>query len=148
MAKAVFRSPAKGSTKKKIAKPKIVNPGKVKIVKQNRIRGPVGGARLTVSRVDNQLLIFVNDTLVYIKSVQNNPPLNDRLDLTPWMVSGRNSFVFVGGNLTGSSVNPSQFAYRIDFFGGDPAPPIEVNFFSQSPGVGIVFHRTYSIPKI
>ncbi len=55
---------------------------------------------LRVTHVDNELEVFINATSVYHKYYDNDPVLNDVVDVTPYVfINATNSFGYVGLSL-------------------------------------------------
>ncbi len=96
-------------------------------------------AKLTIKRADNEVAAFLNGVLVYDKKTENNPALNDVVDISGFLQHGCcNSLVIIGINWGGSvsfegslTVDNSTTAW---------------SFQAATAPNGMVFDRSFTIP--
>lgn len=94
---------------------------------------------LTITRADNEILAVLNGSVIYNKMTNNNPLLNDRVNLDPFLACGLNHLVLVGINWSG----PANFVGTVNASGRD----IPFEFSAPTTGQGMVFTQTFVIPK-
>ena len=92
---------------------------------------------LTINNADNQLVAYLNDGLVYNKSHENNPPLNDVVDLSSRLIPGTNSLSILGVNWSG----PATYKGSVSLDG--VITPWE--YQGSSPPVGIIWRKVFVI---
>lgn len=96
-------------------------------------------AKLTVKRADNEIAAYLNGVLVYDKKTENDPALNDVVDISGFLQKGCcNSLVIVGVNWGG----PAHFEGSLSVDNSTTS----WSFQSQSTPNGIVFDRSFTIP--
>ncbi len=96
-------------------------------------------ATLTITHADNEILATVNGVIVYDKKTENNPTLNDQIDLGPYLASGINTLVVIGVNWGG----PAAFAGLVSI--GSVVTPF--SFGAALTPNGVAFTQTFVIPK-
>jgi hypothetical protein len=93
---------------------------------------------LNVSRADNELFAFLNGVMVYDRKTENNPSLDDAVDLVPALKSGDNILVLGGINWGG----PATFAGSLSINGF--STPFSVTLPSTEKG--LIWHQVFNIP--
>jgi hypothetical protein len=56
---------------------------------------------LSVTHADNEVIAYLNTDQIYDRKTENDPPLNDTVDLSNKLVKGHNSVVILGINWGG-----------------------------------------------
>jgi hypothetical protein len=92
---------------------------------------------LTINNADNQLVAYLNDGLVYNESHENNPPLNDVVDLSDKLIPGTNSLSILGVNWSG----PATYKGSVSLDG--MITPWE--YEGNSPPIGIIWRKVFVI---
>jgi hypothetical protein len=92
---------------------------------------------LTINNADNQLVAYLNDGLVYNESHENNPPLNDVVDLSDKLIPGTNSLSILGVNWSGSAT------YKGSVSPDGTITPWE--YEGNSPPIGIIWRKVFVI---
>jgi hypothetical protein len=92
---------------------------------------------LTINNADNQLVAYLNDGLVYNESHENNPPLNDVVDLSDKLIPGTNSLSILGVNWSGSAT------YKGSVSLDGTITPWE--YEGNSPPIGIIWRKVFVI---
>jgi hypothetical protein len=67
-----------------------------------------GTVTLVVNHADNELMAFLNGALIYDKKTENNPALNDQIQIQSLMQAGGNVLVLVGINWGGPATFDGQ----------------------------------------
>ena len=96
-------------------------------------------AILTITRADNEILAVLNGAVIYNKATNNNPSLNEKVNLDPFLASGLNLLVLVGINWSG----PASFTGTVNISGRD----IPFSFSAPATTQGMAFTQTFVIPK-
>lgn len=94
---------------------------------------------LTITHADNEILAVVNGAVIYDKTTNNNPSLNEKVNLDPFLASGLNFLVLIGINWGG----PATFTGTMNIGGKD----IPFSFNAPATSPGMVFTQTFIIPK-
>lgn len=89
-----------------------------------------------IGNADNQIVVFLNGSKVYEKSTEGDPSLNEDVNLTGRLKSGRNLLALVGANWSG----PWHFKGKVLLKGQDIA-----EFDQRGGGNGIVWDTTIEI---
>ena len=95
---------------------------------------------LTVTRADNELIAVLNCVTVYDRKTENNPVLNDNVDLTPLLKTGGccNCLILYGINWGG----PATFQGQLTISG--LVIPFSASFPS-SPN-GMIWQQAFPLP--
>jgi hypothetical protein len=93
---------------------------------------------LNIYNADNELAVFVNGRKVYSRKTEFDPPLNERIDLVPFLRSGTNLLTLIGINWGG----PSAFDCALTL-GNQTHRHAEAH---PNPGNGVVWERMITFP--
>lgn len=94
---------------------------------------------LNITRADNEIFATVNGLVVYDKKTENDPVLEDKVDLTPYLADGLNTLVIAGINWGG----PAHYVGSVVV--GNITTPF--NFTAPQTANGVVFTQTFVIPQ-
>ena len=97
--------------------------------------------KLTIKRADNEIAAFLNGVLVYDRKTENDPQLNDVVDISGFIQKGCcNSLVLVGINWGG----PAHFEGSLSVDNSVTSWAVQL----PSTPNGMVFDRSFSIPGV
>ena len=92
---------------------------------------------LIVNNADNQLVVYLNDEVVYNKSHGASSSLTDNVDLTDRLIPGTNSLLILGVNWSG----PASYKGGVSLDGA--ITPWE--YHADSPPIGVIWRRLFVI---
>jgi hypothetical protein len=96
-----------------------------------------------VHNVDNEAEVKLNNHVVYRRSLHNDPPLKDVVELTQQLTVGKNYLNVRLLNWSGGGLNPWHIAYTVV---ADEAPLIEVDARSAGTAVaGLAYQNDHEI---